>query len=105
MKDKSSSVVCIKVNNALGVPSTRWGHAAASYKGKLFILGGRNEHDIIDLHQFDLETKKWSNIEINGITPKPRRRHSAIFVSGSLVMFGGFDSSFYNDLHVLDFVS
>jgi len=35
--------------------------------------------------------------------PKPRRRHSAVFVSSSLVMFGGFDGEFFNDLHILNF--
>jgi hypothetical protein len=34
--------------------------------------------------------------------PKPRRRHSCIFVSNCLVMFGGFDGEFYNDLNVMD---
>ena len=34
--------------------------------------------------------------------PKPRRRHSCILLSKCLVMFGGFDSSFFNDLHILD---
>ena len=35
--------------------------------------------------------------------PKPRRRHSALIVSGSLIMFGGFDGGFYNDMHIMDF--
>ena len=33
--------------------------------------------------------------------PKPRRRHSAVFVSSTLVMFGGFDGEFFNDMHLL----
>ena len=32
-----------KVNITEGAPSTRWGHAATTYDGKLYILGGRNE--------------------------------------------------------------
>lgn len=35
--------------------------------------------------------------------PKPRRRHSAVFVSSTLVMFGGFDGEFFNDMHLLHF--
>ena len=35
--------------------------------------------------------------------PKARRRHSSLFVSGSLIMFGGFDGNFFNDLNILDF--
>jgi len=87
------------------VPTTRWGHAASSYNGKLYIVGGRNEQDVNDLHEFDPETMKWREIDIAGHLPKPRRRHSALFVSGSLVMFGGFDGTFFNDLHILDFQS
>jgi hypothetical protein len=26
-----------------------------------------------------------------------------VFVSGALVMFGGFDGSFFNDINILDF--
>jgi len=25
-----------------------------------------------------------------------------VFVSGTLIMFGGFDGNFYNDMHILD---
>ena len=45
---------------------------------------------------------KWKEIDIGEPKPKPRRRHSALFISGSLVMFGGFDGSFYNDLNIMD---
>ena len=37
-----------------------------------------------------------------GLSPKPRRRLSCILVSKTLVMFGGFDSEFFNDLNALD---
>jgi N-acetylneuraminic acid mutarotase len=84
------------------VPSTRWGHAASTYKGKLYIVGGRNEQDVIDLHEFDPIKMKWTELEIPGVLPKPRRRHSALFVSSSLCMFGGFDGNFYNDLNIID---
>jgi N-acetylneuraminic acid mutarotase len=101
--DISKTVVCNRINVSEGVPSTRWGHAAATYGSKLYILGGRNEQDIIDLHEFDADEMKWREVEFNGVLPKARRRHSAVFVSGSLVMFGGFDGNFYNDLNICDF--
>lgn len=97
------SITCTKVLVNEGVPSTRWGHSAAVYKEKLYILGGRNEQDIIDLHEFDAEELKWRSIDIQGPLPKARRRHSCLFVSGSLIMFGGFDGNFYNDMNILDF--
>jgi len=67
----------------------------------MYILGGRNEIDISDLFVFDPETLKWSEITFSGRIPIPRRRHSAVFISSSLVMFGGFDGNFYNDLYAL----
>ena len=54
------------------------------------------------MHEFDPLTMKWREIEFNGVLPKPRRRHSALFVSNSLVMFGGFDGNFFNDLNIVD---
>ena len=51
----NAQIICTKINVTEGIPSTRWGHSAATYKDKLYILGGRNEHDIIDLHEFDPE--------------------------------------------------
>jgi Kelch motif len=46
---------------------------------------------------------KWKELDIAGPLPKARRRHSSLFVNGSLVMFGGFDGNFFNDLNILDF--
>ena len=102
--DGENKVVdCVKLNfkGDLALPSTRWGHAAVTNDDKVYILGGRNEQDINDLHFLDFKTKKWTGIKIRHQLPKPRRRHSAVFISGSIIMFGGFDSEFFNDLHVL----
>jgi len=68
----------------------------------LIILGGRNESDINDVHTFDTDKLEWTLIEVGHPQPKPRRRHSTIFVSNCLVMFGGFDGEFFNDLNVMD---
>ena len=81
------------------VPSTRWGHSASVLDDKLYILGGRNELDVSDLYCFDMASSTWSKLESQQ-APKPRRRHSSVFISTTLVMFGGFDGEFYNDLHV-----
>ena len=95
-------VVATKINVTENVPSTRWGHAACTNDGKLYILGGRNDQDICDLHEFDFDLSQWKEIEFCEPKPKPRRRHSAIFISGSMIMFGGFDGNFYNDMHILN---
>ena len=97
-----SPVICSKVAVSYNTPSTRWGHSAAVNGDNLIILGGRNESDINDIHQFEVSSLTWSQLEVGHPLPKPRRRHSCIFVSNCLVMFGGFDGEFYNDLNVMD---
>lgn len=37
-----------------------------------------------------------------GSIPSPRRRHCAGFIGSGLVIFGGFDGYFHNDLYYLD---
>ena len=100
---KTPQVKCVKLDfrGDSALPNTRWGHSAAVHEDRIYILGGRNEQDIGDLHCLDLNRKKWCEIDLKHQLPKPRRRHSAVFISSSLVMFGGFDGEFYNDMHIL----
>jgi N-acetylneuraminic acid mutarotase len=72
-----------------------------TYEDKIYICGGRNESDLNDVYCYDLTTSKWKFKECGGTQPKPKRRHSACFIGGSLVIFGGFDGNVFNDLHVL----
>jgi len=46
------------------VPTTRWGHASATYQQKLYVIGGRNDKDVNDIHEFDYETMKWKELEL-----------------------------------------
>lgn len=50
---------------------------------------------------FDADQKQWSELKLSAWIPKPRRRGSAVFVASSLLLFGGFDGDFFNDLQVL----
>jgi hypothetical protein len=61
----NQSVICTKLafSDSKLVPSTRWGHTAAVYDDKLFVLGGRNDHDVNDLYRLDLETNHWTKLE------------------------------------------
>ena len=96
------SIECEKLSSVKGTgPSSRWGHSASVYQDKVYILGGRNSSDISDLHCLDIESMSWSRIQLKEPQPKPRRRHSSVFIASSLIMFGGFDGNFYNDLHIL----
>jgi N-acetylneuraminic acid mutarotase len=99
----SGIVTCTKVNVSDNVPTTRWGHGATVLnQTKLLVLGGRNENDVNDLYCFDIEAMQWQQLDVGHPLPKPRRRHSCILISNCLVMFGGFDGEFFNDLNVLN---
>lgn len=39
-----------------------------------------------------------TNIEV----PKARRRHSACFVGSNMIIFGGFNGEYFNDLHYIN---
>lgn len=67
----------------------------------MYILGGRNDIDLNDVFVFDPATESWFEIEIIQRIPKPRRRHTAVFIASSLIIFGGFDGEFYNDLYCM----
>jgi hypothetical protein len=85
------------------LPQARWGHTAAEYNGKIYIFGGRNEFDLNDLYWYDVKKNVWFN-KYNQDThiPKARRRHSAVFVGRSMVLFGGFDGKYFSDMHYMN---
>jgi hypothetical protein len=64
-------------------------------------MGGRNTLDIADLFCYDAAHNHWTKCELAEPLPKPRRRHSSVFIASSLLVFGGFDGGFYNDMHIL----
>jgi len=41
-------------------------------------------------------------LKVAGEAPKPRRRHSACFLGNSMLVFGGFNGEYYNDLHYIN---
>jgi len=97
-----SNIMCEKVNfGTQKVPSSRWGHTASVYNDQIYIYGGRNDQDISDLHVLDPTEKTWTELQLRQRVPKPRRRASAVFIASTLMLFGGFDGEFYNDLHAL----
>jgi hypothetical protein len=100
---QNNSITCVKIEVKFNIPTSRWGHAAVVHnQSKLLIIGGRNENDINDIHCYDAVEQSWSySLNCNN-SPKPRRRHSAVLLSNCLVMFGGFDGQFYDDLNLLN---
>lgn len=43
------------------------------------------------------------SMKVVGDLPKPRRRHSSVFVGSCMVVFGGFNGEYFNDLYYINF--
>ena len=81
---------------------TRWGHTSAVFDDKIYIYGGRIQHDhtgvlVIDPHQHTIR-----ELNIEGAEPQTRRRHSASFIGSNMLIFGGSSNEYYNDLHYIN---
>jgi len=84
----------------------RWGHSCAFHSGKMYVFGGRRTEDRNDIYSFDVKTQQWNEVILKRLTfnsPVPRRRHSAVFLGNQMIIFGGFDGSFYNDMQYATF--
>ena len=71
----------------------------------MIVVGGRSKVDIMDCHVLTFEdasltSATWSNPQIDGFQPSPRRRHTMCSSGNKLFLFGGFDGKkFLNDVH------
>ena len=43
-----------------------------------------------------------NTLKVMGEAPKARRRHSACFLGSSMLIFGGFNGEYFNDLHYVN---
>jgi len=83
--------------------------AQSIIKKKIYLFGGQiyNGPDGYlfnnDLHTFDIETKKWEEVETTGDIPSKRSQHSSILYKNFLFIIGGHDSNyFYRDFYYLN---
>ncbi len=96
----------IEIQNSDFIP--RWGHSSTynPLNDKIYIFGGRFSNDLQDIVELDVKNKttKKLNVKSKDIkdVPCPRRRHSANFIGSSLIIFGGFNGSYFNDLYLFN---
>lgn len=81
---------------------TRWGHTATVYDGKIYVFGGRFCNDLNDVLVLDPAKEQVATLKVYGDPPKARRRHSACFLGSSMLIFGGFNGEYFNDLHYIN---
>lgn len=80
----------------------RWGHSSAynSLNDKIYIFGGRFSNDLQDIILLDIDKRASKKVHVTlDEAPCPRRRHSANFIGCSLLVFGGFNGNYFNDLY------
>lgn len=81
---------------------TRWGHTSITYDNKIYVFGGRFCNDLNDVLLLDPQKDQITTLKVSGDVPKARRRHSACFLGSNMLIFGGFNGEYFNDLHYIN---
>ncbi len=81
---------------------TRWGHSSVTHNNKIYIFGGRFSNDLNDLIMIDISKNIMKSLKITQEIPKARRRHSAVFLGSCMIIFGGFNGDYFNDMHYIN---
>jgi N-acetylneuraminic acid mutarotase len=84
-------------------------HSAILYKQKLIIFGGKENGYLNDVHEFNIQTEKWSRIITNSNEnqPTPRYGHTAVLWQDNMYVYGGYDNEGFcdNNMYTLDLVT
>lgn len=80
---------------------TRWGHTASVNEDKIYVFGGRFCNDLNDILVLDPSKDQITTLKVQGELPKARRRHSACFLGSCMLIFGGFNGEYFNDLNYI----
>jgi hypothetical protein len=68
----------------------------------MLLFGGNNFDAVNELFLFDVKRREWHKLKPRGNAPSRRYGHQAIATGdGRMVIFGGFNGSFLNDVHEL----
>lgn len=81
----------------------RWGHTSSVFEGKIYVFGGRFCSDLNDVVVLDPKKEAIKTLKIsNESLPSARRKPTSCFVGSCMIMFGGFNNEYYNDLYCLN---
>lgn len=104
-EDRASTWLWAPVEAGGERPARRQGHAAVDVGHQVYIFGGCDQDTQCynDLHVLDTDTIQWRKQLQGGNTPLPRSGHSAVLMSGGIVIFGGANTEeTFADAHMLD---
>ncbi|KAH7922871.1 galactose oxidase [Leucogyrophana mollusca] len=75
-------------------PAQRTGHAIVACGDCIIVFGGTDgQYHYNDTWAFDVNTKKWSELQCIGFIPSAREGHAAAVVDDMMYVFGGRDTS------------
>jgi N-acetylneuraminic acid mutarotase len=86
-------------------PIRRWCHSACVSKyGIMYVFGGcalvgNSYVKLNDMYQLDLHSNIWKKITIFGNIPSPRQGHSILEFDNEILLFGGANTQYFNDLY------
>jgi hypothetical protein len=72
-------------------PMARHFHAAVTVGSGFYVLFGKSNGYMNDVHRFDPATRRWERIEPLNSAPSRRYGHSAVEWGGDVYVYGGFD--------------
>lgn len=64
-----------------------------------FFKRGKNEVDLHNFYSFSIKTSEFNEIEQKGVLPCARRRQMMVIVGATIIMVGGFNGNYLNDIH------
>ncbi|KAH7914794.1 hypothetical protein BJ138DRAFT_1143277 [Hygrophoropsis aurantiaca] len=71
-------------------PAHRTGHAVVACGDRLIVFGGTDgQYHYNDTWAYDINTRKWSELQCIGFIPSPREGHAAAVVDDVIYVFGG----------------
>ncbi|XP_010893059.2 tRNA wybutosine-synthesizing protein 2/3/4 isoform X2 [Esox lucius] len=77
-------------------PCDRYKHACCSYRGEVFMLGGRSSSLLRDFWKYNVVRNEWTELDCGGdAAPEELQEHSMVAHQGFLYVFGGMIDSVY----------
>lgn len=71
-------------------PAHRTGHVCITYGDRVLVFGGTDgQYHYNDTWEFNLATRRWTELQCIGYTPAPREGHAAALVDDVMYVFGG----------------
>ncbi|KAL4069765.1 hypothetical protein V8B97DRAFT_1872338 [Scleroderma yunnanense] len=71
-------------------PAPRTGHICVTYGDRIIVFGGTDgQYHYNDTWAYDVNTRRWTELQCIGFIPSPREGHAAAVVDDVIYIFGG----------------